>query len=123
MDPIFDDRSMLCLAGLSYRGFNDGLVGHLHADAVGRAIRHGLETLPPLKRSWEMVWGPATYRAPLSVLDDVLMYVARHREARGTYAIVIRGTNPVSAFDWIFGDLWTGHLVPWPYGATARASR
>jgi hypothetical protein len=29
---------------------------------------------------------------------------------------VVRGTNPVSVIDWLFGDLWVGATAAWPYG-------
>ena len=114
-----DDQVLLCLAGLAYRGFNDAAVGGLHTDAVRRAITQGLNTLSPLAGGWELVWGPVSYRAPLSLLDDGLMYVVRNRQAPHRYVVAIRGTNPVSAFDWVFGDLWAGRQARWPYGAGA----
>src|SRR5262249_52566520 len=56
-------------------------------------------------------------------LDDELLYVARSRTAPRRYAVAIRGTNPGSAFDWVFGDLWAGRQTAWPYGdGSARIS-
>jgi hypothetical protein len=110
-----DDRVMLCLAGLAYRGFNDAAAGRFHTDAVRRAVAAGLQTLAPVAGDWELVWGPAVYRAPGSLLDDEMMYVVRRVEGPPRYAVVVRGTNPVSAFDWVFGDLWTGRKIRWRY--------
>src|SRR5258706_458728 len=39
---------------------------------------------------------------------------ARHR-ARARYVVAIRGTNPVSAFDWLFGDFWACQVMQWPF--------
>ena len=121
--PFTDDQVMLCLAGLTYRGFNDAAVGAFHTDVVRRAIMHGLDRLPPVAGEWEMVWGPAIYRAATSLLDDELMYVVRGRKRPSRYVVAIRGTNPVSAFDWLFGDLWAGRKTAWRYGdGSARVS-
>lgn len=117
-----DDQVMMCLASLSYRGFIEGSQGRFHTDLGRRAIVGGFETLPPLQDGkWELVWGPASYRAPLSLLDDEFMYVVRSGDGRNRYVVVIRGTNPISAFDWVFGDFWTGCLTPWPYDETSQA--
>ena len=59
-------------------------------------------------------------RTPFSLFDDGAMFVARdlHRGPGrpGRYVIAIRGTNPVSFFDWIFGDFHVGRQLKWPYG-------
>jgi hypothetical protein len=113
------EQAMLTLAGLAYRGFLDLLRGPLHADAVRRALLDGLHTLPPVKDDWTLVWGPATSRSGPDAFDSAAMYVVQHRREPGRYAVAIRGTNPVAASDWLFGDFWVSATVPWPY---ARAS-
>ncbi len=118
-----DDQIMLCLAGLAYRGVHSAGAGRLHTEAIGRAIAEGLDTLPPLAGGWDLAWGPATYRAPVSIIDDTLVYVARDRQRPRRYVVGIRGTNPGSAFDWAFGDLWAGRQTPWANGdGTAAVS-
>lgn len=99
-----DEKTMLALAALTYRGFG------LHSEAaVDEALR---PWLPKLEAEglgeWKLVWGPATFRTATSLFDDAMMYVARETVKSGPtrYAVAIRGTNPVSAFDWVFGDLW-----------------
>ncbi|HEV7733975.1 MAG TPA: hypothetical protein VGR62_17525 [Candidatus Binatia bacterium] len=115
--PAFDDHQiMLCLAGLAYRGVHRTGAGRFHTETIGRSIAEGLDTLPPLASGWDLAWGPAGYRAPVSVIDDTLLYVARDRQRPRRYVVAIRGTNPGSAFDWAFGDLWAGHQTPWAYG-------
>ncbi len=117
MDTTPEDLEMLCLAALSYRGFSDVDLPVPHTDELRAAITRGLGALTPLRGRWQLVWGPVWYRAPFSVFDDGVVYVARsatpppHR-----YVIAIRGTNPIAAFDWIFGDLWVGAQARWPYG-------
>ncbi|HEX7423498.1 MAG TPA: hypothetical protein VF311_06380, partial [Terriglobales bacterium] len=72
-----------------------------------------------VRDAWDIVWGPACCRAPVTVFDDTLVYVVRCRLTPARYVVVIRGTNPVSAFDWLFGDLWTGRVTPWSYANQA----
>ena len=123
-NELSEARGMLCLAALSYRAFEGPLAGPLHIDRLRLALDRGFTELAPTCGAWQRAWGPVTYRAPFSLVDDELMYVVRagteHR-----YAVVIRGTNPVSLFDWLFGDMWVTIQVPWPYGdpASARDAR
>src|SRR5262249_18961298 len=107
-----DDKTMLALAALTYRGFGN------HSEA---AIERALVPWLPLLESeglgtWDLVWGPATFRTPTSFFDDAMMYVARQRTPvtpRPRFAIAIRGTNPVSFFDWVFGDFWVQLQIDW----------
>ena len=113
-----DDRTMLALAALTYRGF-----GRQGEAAIAEALRPWLPRLDAEGLGkWDLVWGPAAFRAPTSLFDDAMMYVARQRDRpageRPRYVVAIRGTNPVSAFDWVFGDLWVRLQVDWePAGA------
>src|SRR5208282_1908603 len=70
-----------------------------------------------VKDRWKIVWGPADFSATSPGLDDVLMYIAQRVDSPSTVAITIRGTNPMSPHDWVFGDLMVTHQVPWAYGA------
>jgi len=110
---------MLTLAGLAYRGFHDLLRAGTHADAVRRALLDGLHTLPPVKDQWSLVWGPVTSRGGPDAFDSAAMYVVRHRRDPARYVVAIRGTNPIAATDWLFGDFWVSTTVPWPYARTA----
>src|SRR5262249_37844873 len=61
-------------------------------------------------------WGPATFRARTSLIDDAMMYVAKREDSSSgpaRYAIAIRGTNPISLFDWVFGDFWVSLETNW----------
>jgi hypothetical protein len=70
------------------------------------------------------VWGPASYRAPASLFDDAAMFVVQNADRPNQYVVAVRGTNPISAFDWLFGDLWVAGQIPWPFdkSGTARIS-
>jgi hypothetical protein len=107
---------MLLLSMLSYRAYDDLRPGEVALGRLRRAVARGLTESPHLDGRWELVWGPAAYRAPFTVFDENVMYVVRDHEARHRFAVVVRGTNPVSLADWLFGDLWTGLLTAWEFG-------
>lgn len=108
---------MLSLAVLSYRGFEDVGQGVFHVERLRQALRRGFRDLSPNPSEWDLAWGPVAYRAAFSAFDDSVVYVARRRAAVDQYVIAIRGTNPVSAFDWILGDFWSAQMLAWPHGA------
>jgi len=110
---------MLTLAGLAYRGFHDLLRDPAHADAVRAALLDGLHTLPPVQDEWTLVWGPVTSRSGPDAFDSAAMYVVQNRKEPARYVVAIRGTNPVAASDWLFGDFWVSTTVPWPYARAA----
>jgi hypothetical protein len=114
-------RQMLCLAALSYRGFEGLLHRTVHVERLQRALERGLHDFTGLCGPCQLAWGPVAYRAPFSLFDDAVMYAVRRGPEPHRYAVVVRGTNPVSAFDWLFGDFWVGAQVPWPYGGQSRA--
>ncbi len=115
------EQVMLTLTGLAYRGFHDLLPGEPHEVIVRRAVQEGLDTLAPVRGDWELVWGPVTSRVPLGVFDSNAMYVVRSRQARHRYVVALRGTNPISSSDWLFGDFLVGTTVGWPFAADGAA--
>lgn len=108
-----DDRTMLALAAVTYRGF-----AARSEPAIARSVAPWLRRLDAegLGR-WKLVWGPAAFRADGSIVDDAMVFVAQREDLptdeRPHYAVAIRGTNPASAFDWVFGDLFVQLQVPW----------
>jgi hypothetical protein len=104
--PYSTEQVLLTLAGLAYRGFHDLLRGAPHADVIRGALLDGLHALPPVKDEWILVWGPVTSRSRPDAFDSAAMYVVQHRREPTRYVVVIRGTNPISASDWLFGDFW-----------------
>jgi hypothetical protein len=119
MTSFTDQQIMLTLAALTYRGFEDVLRGPVHEDIVRGALVDGLQTLAPVKNEWELVWGPATDRTLGLAVDTNMMYVARSRRTANRLVVAIRGTNPLSLPDWVFGDFWVGETVDWPYATAA----
>jgi hypothetical protein len=107
-----EEKRMLGLAALTYRGFAS------HSEAtIQRKVN---EWLPELRNeglgTWKLVWGPATLRFPTALVDDSMVYVAQEQHSDGKpgrYVVAIRGTNPISPFDWFFGDFWVNHRVAW----------
>jgi hypothetical protein len=106
-------KEMLTLAAITYAGFAKP---NATSDELGLAMTDLLRTLDPVTDSWELIWGPASFRAGLNAFDDAAMYVARRRTNHSQIAVAVRGTNPISLFDWLFGDLVVARQVPWAYG-------
>jgi hypothetical protein len=102
---------MLSLALLSYRGFWNP--DRENREKMAEMLRTGLAELEPLGGDWKLVWGPGTYRYLGSVFDASMMYVAQHRQQNSRFAIAVRGTNPVSLFDWLLGDFLPHRQIPW----------
>ena len=117
------EQVMFTLAMISYRGFQYLGEGRFSDERLRDAVDDALERLEPVKEQWELVWGPATYRAPFTLFADSAMYVVRNRKKPSRYVVAIRGTNPLSLFDWVFGDLLTGKVTPWRYGNSAAAPK
>jgi len=121
-------QEMLILAGLTYRGSLDpdvakltsliantaDLAGERHDRVLAQGVKSGLDTLAPVHGKWELVWGPASSRAD-GHFDSSAMYVVRHTIDRHRYVVAVRGTNPVSLPDWLFGDLNVATTVLWPF--------
>lgn len=115
---IDEARVMLTLAMLSYRAYHSLKPGQLKLARLRNAVKSGLEELPTTSGRFDLVWGPSAYRAPFTVFDENVMYVVKDRELP-RYMVAVRGTNPVSSIDWLFGDLWTGLDTTWPDAKTA----
>lgn len=116
-----ETQQMLCLAALAYRGFADVGLPSVHDRRLHDDVASKLREITLLQGQWALVWGPSAYRAPVSLFDDAAMYVAKHTVHPDQYVVAVRGTNPISAFDWLFGDLWVAGQVPWPFDATKAA--
>ena len=114
-----DPQIMLTLAAISYRGFNlTALPEAVKRDRMRAAMMDSLNRLATVRGEWGIVWGPASFASAFVGFDDSAMYVAQKR-GEPTFAVAVRGTNPLSLFDWIFGDLAVGKTIAWPYGAPA----
>src|SRR5438105_6834535 len=112
-------ETMLTLAAISYCGYNLILPEPHKSAHLRNAMTKLLSTLSPVKDQWSIVWGPATFSAASPGFDDAAIYVAQKLpfDAKPpTYAIAVRGTNPISPMDWIFGDFLVTKAVPWSYG-------
>ena len=96
LTTAFDDeeRTMLVLALLAYRGFEKSSLVAPNASVVANEIAKGLATLSVLRGEWALAWGPVIHRPPLGIFDDSLVYVGRQRAAP-KYVVAVRGTNPI----------------------------
>src|SRR5439155_10122967 len=92
-----------------------------HGVRFRQDVESKLEALAPHLGRWTLVWGPASYRAPISLFDDAAMFVVQNAGRPNEYVVAGRGTNPISAFDWSFGDLWVAGQVPWSFDPSSRA--
>src|SRR6266436_74360 len=113
-------QEMLTLAAITYRGINLVLPEALKRAHLRRAMDACMTTFSAVKGKWKIVWGPASFSAVSPGLDDALMYVA---QSANDLAIAIRGTNPISLTDWVFGDFMFTHQVPWAYGNPASIQK
>jgi len=109
---------MLTLAAIAYRGWELVLPAPLKQAPLYRAMTECLHTLGPVKDQWDIVWGPASFSPGIVGFGDVTMYAARNIQQPSRFAVAVRGTNPISLSDWIFGDLLVNQQAPWAYGDT-----
>lgn len=107
---------MLTLAAIAYRGFEIVQPDPDKSGVLHEAMSECLCKLGPVKDQWDIVWGPASFSAFDIGFADTTAYVAQNREKPTTYAVAVRGTNPICLFDWVFGDFMVGRQVPWAYG-------
>src|SRR5262245_703150 len=115
------EQRMLCLAALTYRDFADAGPPLTHDVRFRQDVTSKLAALAPHLGRWTLVWGPASYRAPSSLFDDTAMFVVQNADRPNEYVVAVRGTNPISAFDWLFGDLWVAGQLPWSFDPSGRA--
>jgi hypothetical protein len=94
--------SALCV--LSYLSSYDIVSGSAITKAVAAANQPGANPFTPL--GTQVVWGPAF--SPTSGFNtDSLMYIAQVTGS-DEYFVVIRGTNPLSIYSWIYEDFNVG---------------
>lgn len=83
--------------------------------AVSTAVKGLLGELLPEE---ELVWGPALHfpgdgrSIDIRPLSDALVFISRDRSS-GDYSVVFRGTNTVSASEWLFQDFMVEKQIPW----------
>ncbi len=117
------EREMLAMAAIAYRGYNLVLPDGLKRSRLRRLMSEFIRDSPSVAGKWEIVWGPAAFSAVSPGLDDALMYAARSGSETAMLAVVIRGTNPISLTDWIFGDALVREQSKWPYGEADESVR
>src|SRR5713101_5560204 len=117
------DQIMLTLAAITYRGYYLTLPEPAKRARMYQAMTDCLRKLGPVKDQWDIIWGPVSFNSVHAGFDDAAMFIARQRGKPATFAIAVRGTNPLSLFDWVFGDFMVTQQVPWSYGATAADVR
>ncbi len=81
------------------------------------AIDAALHELQPTIGSWKVLWGPAIFHVPLSIVPDNTLVV--FGDSQGRMVIAVAATNPPSLVDWLIEDDWIGTVSPWPVGKPA----
>jgi len=88
---------------------------------VSASIKDLLGRLNPEE---DIVWGPAMHfpelikgqkivpENALSPLSDALVLITKDRNT-GIYSIIFRGTNTISAAEWVFQDFMVQKQIPW----------
>jgi hypothetical protein len=109
-------RTMLTLAGLTYRGFYLGRVPGVKAALLEKVVHDGLEAWAD---SWKLAWGPTTSHMLGDRYDSSAMFAVHARSDPSRWVIAVRGTNPISIQDWLFGDFDVSRTVAWPFGGQA----
>jgi hypothetical protein len=109
---------MLTLAAITYRGYDLVLPEPARRQRLREVMDALLQSLHPVRDQWDLVWGPASFNAGLTGFDDAAMYVAQKRQQPSQFVVAVRGTNPLSLFDWVFGDLLVTRQVPLAYGGS-----
>jgi lipase (class 3) len=110
------DKEMLTLAAITYRGINLVLPEAIKRAHLRRLMDDCMTKFSAVNRNWKIVWGPASFSTVTPGLDSSLMYVAQSLVEPSALAVAIRGTNPISLSDWVFGDFMVTHRFPWAYG-------
>ena len=118
-----NDQVMLALSFLSYLGFYETTLGVQASERTLNSINKGLRESPCIGGEWEIAWGPAMYRMPLTVFDENLMFVVRSKRDPSRYVVVIRGTNPLSLTNWVLQDFNVILQTDWPYNRDTAGLR
>jgi len=108
--------SMLSNVGWNKQGTLD-VIEEETANAINKILNER-ETRDEIG-SWNVIWGPAIYQAPLSDRADNVMVVFQAGDdctTPGQLVIGIAATNVDSAFDWLVEDFLVMATHPWDYG-------
>jgi hypothetical protein len=118
--PTYDQtQTVFALSMLSNLGSGiEGTVAEIESKAF-TAINAELSSAEPAIGKWSVIWGPAVYQAPNSKIADNVMVVFQAGAGSsipGQIVAGIAGTNPYSAFDWVFEDFLVIVSTPWETG-------
>lgn len=112
-------QQMLTLSYIAYAGYR--LIGTDRHNAlkIRPMIENDLAEELPTKGEWRLVWGPAVDEVLISLFDDNLAYIVQNINKPNQFAVVFRGTNPISITDWVFEDFLVVLRFPWRVGRKA----
>lgn len=109
-------QQMLTLSYIAYCGYALTGSDKKNAQSISTRVSESLALEPPTADDWKLVWGPAVNELWLSLFDDNMAYIAQHRKHSHKFAVVFRGTNPVSLSNWIVEDFFVFRKKPWKNG-------
>ena len=115
MSEFNKNQVMLALCYISYYGYSLTGDDSKNAQRIAKLIDEALLEWKPVKDQWQRVWGPAVFALPGTKFDDSLVYVVQNTQHLHEYAVVVRGTNPVSIPNWVIWDFQAKDLKVWPF--------
>ena len=108
------EQVMLTLCFISYLGILEIENNQASSERIYKAIEKALQKSPPVAGKWKIVWGPGRNDGVLTIFDENLMFVVQSVDDPRNYAVVIRGTNPVSLTNWLLQDFAVMSQTRWP---------
>ncbi|RDV29162.1 hypothetical protein DXV75_01485 [Alteromonas aestuariivivens] len=109
-----ETQQMLALCYISYFHYAATATDRENARKISHEIDDEIAKSAVVQGQWERVWGPALFALPGSKFDDALVYVVKHRVQENHFAIVVRGTNPISLPNWVLWNFQAKDLKLWP---------
>jgi hypothetical protein len=104
-------QEMVTLSLLAYVGIW-GKAAHHETDLL-TLINRFLATLEPVQ-NWQVAWGPAVKPSHFHISNEHVIFAVQDRRNPARYAVVIRGTNPLSLHN-ILGEVDSISQKAWPY--------
>lgn len=106
---------MLALSYIAHYGYALSGNDRKNAQRIAKLIDQALDEWPAINGGWKRVWGPAVFALPGTKFDDSMLYVVQKTFAPDEYAVVVRGTNPISLPNWVIWDFQAKDLKLWPF--------
>jgi hypothetical protein len=110
------EQQMLTLCYIAYCGYDLWGSDKHNARKIAPQIVENLALEPATADKWRLVWGPTVNQLLFSIFDDNMAYIVQNYEKPNCFAVVFRGTNPVSLSNWIVEDFSVLRHSHWKIG-------